>query len=273
MSRGACCLREIAMACAGGPLRACHDRGAHVAHHMPFRQKPKSFLDATRRDWQFAAFGWLLRNSGGYAKFSETALVLPTEEFFPDRGMKGHAGVTALFRRIRDHAGMADWPCAVEVESEQPRAVPADAQNIRVFTYRRGSLEPVSLVAGFACDLSRFLLETFEEPAPGGETGAQSVGELAAVFMGFGVFMANAAARHARFRLNEGELAHALALFCLLRQLPPESADPHLNPHLRKHVRLAALDLSQYELQFQKLRSTAAVAARDADEKLPTRAK
>jgi hypothetical protein len=77
---------------------------------MRFRLKPKSFLDASRRDWQFAAFGWLLRNCGGYQKFLETSLVLPTEEYFPDRGMKGHAGVSAIFRRVRDHAGMADWP-------------------------------------------------------------------------------------------------------------------------------------------------------------------
>ena len=40
-------------------------------------QKPKPFLDEARRDWQFAAFAWLLRNCGGYPKFLETTLVLP----------------------------------------------------------------------------------------------------------------------------------------------------------------------------------------------------
>jgi hypothetical protein len=239
---------------------------------MRFRLKPKSFLDASRRDWQFAAFGWMLRHSGGYAKFVDTELVVPTEQFFPDRGMKGHAGVTALFRRVRDHAGMADWPCTLEIETDEPRTVPADGEAIRVFTYRRGGLEPVSLVAGFACNFSRYLIETFDEAAPGGVGCAESAGEIAAVFMGFGVFMANAAARQGHFLLSEGELAHALALFCLLRDLPPESADPHLNPHLRKYVRLATRDLAQYELQLQKLRATVAVAAPETD-RLPTRAK
>jgi len=71
------------------------------------RFRPKSFLDDARRDWQFATFAWLLRSSGGYPKFLDTELVLPTETFFPDRAMSGHAGVAALFRRVRDHAGMA----------------------------------------------------------------------------------------------------------------------------------------------------------------------
>ena len=235
---------------------------------MRFQSKPKTFLDASRREWQFEAFAWLLLNCGGYSKFAETELVLPTEEHFPDRGMKGHAAVTALFRRTRDHAGMADWPCAVELENDPGRVAEAGAPGVRVFTYRRGGLEPVSLVAGFACNLAAYLIETFEKPAPWGDLKAASAAELAAVFMGFGVFMANSSARQGKTRLSEGELAHALALFCLLRQIPPETADPHLNPHLRKHLRLAALDLAQYEVRFQKLRATIPAASSDAESRV-----
>ena len=65
-----------------------------------------------------------------------------------------------------------------------------------------------------------------------------------------------AAVKQASFRLSEGELAHALALFCQLRDLPLDSVDPHLNPHLRKYVRLASLELAQYELMFHRLRNT-----------------
>ena len=80
--------------------------------------------------------------------------------------------------------------------------------------------------------------------------------------------MANSSVRQGKTRLSEGELAHALALFCLLRPIPPESTDPHLNPHLRKHLRLAALDLAQYEVQFQKLRATVPVATSDAESRV-----
>jgi len=240
---------------------------------MPFNTKPKSFLDASRRDWQFEAFGWLLRNTGGYQKFLESDLVLPTEEFFPDRGMKGHAGVSALFRRVREHAGMEDWPCAVEPASDEPRPPQDDSNRVQVITYQRGSLEPITLVAHFAREMARLLLANFDEPAPGGEAAREQAVELAAVFMGFGLFMSNSAANHVNYQLSEGELAHALAMFCLLGRRQPDSGDKHLNPHLRKHVRLAAHDLAQFETRFQKLRAVVAVApAESADRTLPTQA-
>jgi len=224
---------------------------------MLLRSKPKSFLDAARRDWQFACYGWLLRNGGGYAKFLDTTLVLPTLEHFPDRGMKGHAAVAAIFRRVRDHAGMAEWPCTVEPASDTPRVETGDSGRIPVFTYPREMLDPVALVATFARDLARYLILTIDDPVPGGEALNEPAFEMAAIYMGFGVFVANSALRDVRYELNEGELVHALAMFCLLRMLPAESADEYLNPHLRKYLRLAVRDLAQHEISFEKLRATA----------------
>ena len=248
--------------------------GRKVTRFMrnPFRARPKSFLDSARREWQFDAFAWLLRNCGGYPKFLETALVLPIEEHFPDRGMSGHAAVTALFRCVRDHAGMADWPCVVEPESHGPRMTPPPSNQIPVFTYNPDIVDPKALIATFAHALARYLVETFEESAPGGPPLHEPAIELAAVFMGFGVFMANSAFAEARYDLNEGEFVHALAMFCLLRKLDPEAVAPHLNPHLRKYLRLAARDLAQYESGFQRLRSVFAVRLLDeADRTLPTK--
>lgn len=239
----------------------------------PFRARPKPFLDASRREWQFDTFAWLLRNCGGYPKFLDTTLVLPTEEHFPDRGMSGHAGVAALFRRVRDHAGMADWPCTVQPESQEPRAAPLPPDRIPVITYKPDSLDPNSLVATFAHEFARYLVDSFEEPPPGGALLREPAIDIAAVFMGFGMFMANSAFRGGSHQLNEGEFAHALALFCLLRKMPPESVDRHLNPHLRKYLRLASRDLSQHDRGFQRLRSVFAVFPVDlADRTLPTKA-
>jgi hypothetical protein len=236
-----------------------------------FRAKPKSFLDAPRREWQFAVFAWLLRNCGGFPKFLDTTLVLPIEEHFPDRGMSGHAAVAALFRRVRDHAGMADWPCTVEPESAEGRTMPATSDRIPVITYKRGELAAMPMVGAFAHELARLLVETFEEPPPGGAPLHEPAIDLAAVFMGFGVFMANSTFEATRYDLNEGEFVHALAVFCLLRRLPPESIARHLNPHLRKYLRLASRDLAQHEPDFHKLRSIFAVIPIDvADRTLPT---
>jgi len=223
------------------------------------RFRPKSFLDATRRDWQFAAFAWMLRNGGGYPKFLDTALVLPTEEFFPDPAINGHAGIAALFRRVREHAGMAEWACGVEPDPTADRPWLSGANSTPVIRYRPDSLEPTSLVAAFARELARYYSETFDETAPGGAALAESTLDVAAVFMGFGIFMANSALECAGHGLNEGEIAHALAIFCLLRRIPAESVDAHLNPHLRKYLRLAVCDLAQHEASFHKLRSVFAV--------------
>jgi hypothetical protein len=247
--------------------------GRELVHFMRFHLKPKSFLDPSRRDWQFDAFGWLLRNSGGYPKFLESALILPTEEYFPDRGMKGHAAVAALFRRAREHAGMEDWPCTVEAAGGEPRPANDTPDRVLVITYERGTLDPIALIAHFARELGRYLLTSITEPVPGGEAAQERMVELAAVFMGFGLFMANSAASRASYQLSEGEMAHALAIFCLLGKNPPESADKHLNPHLRKHVRLAARDLAQYETRFQHLRTMPATAGIEIPERtLPTQA-
>lgn len=225
------------------------------------RFRPKTFLDAARRDWQFAAFAWLLRSSGGYPKFLDTELVLPTETFFPDRALSGHAGVSALFRRVREHAGMADWPCGVEPDATAERPWLCSANGIPIVRYRPDAQAPNSLVANFARELARYYIETFDEGVPGGPPLVEPTLDMAAVFMGFGIFMANSAIETAGHDLNEGELAHALAIFCLLRRMPPSSVDAHLNPHLRKYLRLATRDLVQHEASFHQLRSVFTVVS------------
>lgn len=241
----------------------------------PSRARAKSFLDSARRDWQFAAFAWLLRNCGGYPRFLETLLVLPTEQHFPAGGAGGHAGVAALFRRVREHAGMADWPCIVEPlpdSTPSPRTTHDD--RIRVIRYHPARCQPMTLVSHFAHELARYLVESFEEPPPGGPSLQDPAIDIAAVFMGFGVFMANSSVETADWDLNEGELGHALAIFCLLRKVEPATIEEHLNPHARKYLRLAALDLEQQDHHFQGLRSVFAVTPRDLSEQtLPTHAR
>jgi hypothetical protein len=252
-------------------VRVIIGREAPRRMRNPFRVRPKPFLDTARREWQFDTFGWLLRNCGGYPKFLDTDLVLPVDAHYP-RKVSGHAGVAALFRRVRDQAGMSEWPCTVEPWSPQPRSAAGSPDNVPVISYPPESIEPISLVATFALELARYLIETFEEPPPGGAALLEPAIEIAAVFMGFGLFMANAQYRGASHQLNEGEFVHALAMFCLLRKMQTESVEGHLNPHLRKYLRLASLDLAQHDRSFQRLRSVFAVYPVDVAERtLPTR--
>src|SRR5690348_84753 len=91
-----------------GRVTRMSSSGARQQMRQLFRAKPKTFLDAARRRWQFDASAWLLRGCGGYPRFVDTAMVLPVAEHFPAHGMTGHAAAAALFRLVRDHAGMAD---------------------------------------------------------------------------------------------------------------------------------------------------------------------
>jgi hypothetical protein len=141
-----------------------------------------------------------------------------------------------------------------------------------VIHYDPSRLQPEWLVAGFAHELARFLVETFDEPPPGGTPLYEPAIDLATVFIGFGVFMANSAAETARWSLNESELVHALALFCLLHRIEPAALDSHLNPHVRKYLRLAKADLEQYVDRLQYLRAVFGVDSPDhAEQTLPTR--
>jgi hypothetical protein len=223
------------------------------------RVRTKSFLDDARREWQFDVFAWLLRNSGGYARFRDTALALPTAEEFPANGMRGHAAASAIFRRVRDRAGMADWPCAIEPASRAPPSAsrPADPGAIPIIRYPPADAD-LALVPTFARELARFLVETFVEPPPGGDAFTEPAIDLAVVFMGFGVFIANAARAAPRYDLNEGEFVNALAIFCLLGKTSPSEVEPHLDPHLRKYLRLAARDLDSHPEQFRRLRAIVA---------------
>ena len=236
-----------------------------------FRAKPKTFLDDARRRWQFDAFAWLLRGCGGFPRFIDTALVLPIPEHFPEPGMKGHAAAAALFRLVRDHAGMADWPCMVEPDVTPRAGEPSEStpqpvrDRIRVIHYPP-DCQPDLLVAHFAHELARFLVESLDEPPPGGAMLYEPAIDLATVFMGFGVLMANSSACGARWDLNECELVHALALFCHLRRVPPEAAEMHLNAHVRKYLRLAMGDLARFEPDFQRLRAVFPVVPADAGE-------
>ncbi len=49
-----------------------------------FRSAP--LVSPESASWQFETFRWLMRNAGGYEVFRSTPLVLPTDEFFPDKG-------------------------------------------------------------------------------------------------------------------------------------------------------------------------------------------
>jgi len=222
-------------------------------------------IPADEAAWQLACFDWLLRGTGGYGRFRNALLVLPTDEFFPQRGLHPGALEHALFRQIKEHAGMSSWKCALEAQSADPNPRVAPTVIMRghprsplgtfrrdkeraVITYRPGSVkDPMSFVATLAHELGHFLISEIREPPPGGPENLELATDMAAVFLGFGVFLANSAFSFSQFQgdgtqgwsvrgrgyLSQSQALHALAIFTSLLTIKPQQTSPHLDPYLR----------------------------------------
>lgn len=177
-------------------------------------------LDEGTTEWLFDASAWVLEQFGTAHFYEVTPLVLPTPECFP-----------------------------VSTQGN-----PHDV----VITYNPASVaRPLSLVATFAHELAHFPGFGATEPPPGGEEFEEPATDLLAVYLGFGVFLANSAfnfEQHSDFEthgwswqrqghLSEGEMVYALAIFCELKDIDSALVLPHLDRDLRKTFKLASAEL------------------------------
>jgi hypothetical protein len=244
---------------------------------MFFRPKPSELVPASTTQWQAETFEWLLRNTGGIELFRQTTLILPTDEFFPDRGLRGEEGAKVLFERVRIWAGMPEWPCELRAMSSAPAdpiselsfeteaevdaggfSVSAAPDSIPIITYdSRLCDEPMALIATFAHELAHYLCATFPDGPPGGDEMLEPATDMAAVFMGFGVFLANSAFSFRQFSqagqqgwraqrrgyLSELELLNGIAIYCSVLGISWRDAEPHLDAHLRPLMKQAAKDI------------------------------
>ena len=249
-------------------------------------------IDRDELDFQLATFKWLI---GEFGPVSETVLILPTDDFFDLRGARGEAGVREIFDAVRRHAGMADWPCELRAgKSDRPidagnahllrhEGGPAPCGTFQVgeglagrhgiITYNPGmAREPAGLVATFAHELGHYLMATAAGSPPGGWDLHELHTDLAAVYLGFGIFMANQARNFSHFTtesgagwqsslrgyLSENALVTATAIFQRLADRDPGEAELWLKPYLRGVLRKADRALAR-----QAPDMAAAVAAVD----------
>jgi hypothetical protein len=128
-----------------------------------------------------------------------------------------------------------------------------------VITYNPSSVSnPTQLVATFAHELSHYLTGTANEPPPGGWENWEFATDIAATYLGFGVFMANSAFSFSQYTstdsqgweysnsgyLSESEHVYALAIFLLLKEIPLSEATASLKPNLSKLLRKAVKEIS-----------------------------
>jgi hypothetical protein len=255
--------------------------------------KPRPVVDADTAAWHVENFDWLLRQFGGGAAFASITLVLPKPGFFPYDGERGHALAQRIFSQVKIYCGMSDWavtlvaddnplsrpaPIAVDMIAPKPHALGTFAtrgNDIQISYVPALLARPERLIATFAHELGHYRLATARERPICADDETECLTDLTAVFMGFGVFLANArfsvetAAHGWRMGsagyLPEADLIFALALFLRTKQLDAGATRGSLKPHLAKQLRRAMRALPDDHADVVRLRATLAEVESEPD--------
>ena len=251
-------------------------------------------IDRDELEFQLATFKWLIDQFG---PVDGRPLILPTPDFFPLSGARGEAGVRELFDAVRGHAGMADWPCELKAgAADRPfdlgnnqflkhgGSAPCGtfevgeglAGRYGIVSYNPDMANDHAALAGtFAHEFGHYLMATAATDPPGGWDLHELHTDLAAVYMGFGIFLANHARWFEHFTtdssagwrsslrgyLSEQALIVAMVIFQRLAGRDPLEAVPYVKPYLAGTVKKAAKALDR-----QAPDMAAAVAAIDLGE-------
>jgi len=229
-----------------------------------FKQK---HIDEDFFEWSAALSNWIIENFDGLGQIKKTPLILPTAQFFPQTDLKDHAYAEYITQQITKHADMNDhkeWPYHLVAQSKRaPGFVDGIAmktieslplgtfatQNDAVaeITYDPELIHnPQALIATLSHEFAHFLMQTAKTPPPGGWEEEEPCTDGLAIFMGFGIFIANTSSYfssnsegweygHSGY-LCEGEILHVLSSFLLISGHPIEDACTHLKPHLAKRL-------------------------------------
>lgn len=228
--------------------------------------KPKPVLTDENLFFQIETYKWLMKNFGGDAFYKETSLILPTREFFPTQISSPKEAALETFLQIKKYSGMSEWPCElieqepdIEIQVASTVAiqnVPAtphgtfssDNESVKISYNPNLTNNPSQLVATLSHELAHYLTATAAEPPPGGWDNWEFATDLAAVFLGFGIFLANSAFSFQQYidfesqgwsyqrsgYLSEKELIFALAIFCKLKGIENNAPAKYLKPNLKK---------------------------------------
>jgi len=246
----------------------------------------QNLVDEPTVQWLFDTFEWALLNLDADVFFDESRLVIPSNEYFPGKVNSVDGMARLIFDHVKTYAGMQHWPFVVM--DQAACAVPAPAP-IRIDGPLRGSRgmpqqpgdsvhhlavsydpalvsNPEALIAGYAHALAHYLGQTASTPPPGGADYWPQATEVVAIFMGFGLMFANSAftvpvrscgscgpRAERRSYLTQHESTYALALFCVLKDVPASAVLKHLKKPLRPFFRQAVRDIRDRKDDAERL--------------------
>jgi hypothetical protein len=251
----------------------------------PFTRKP--IVDDDTAAWHVENFAWLVRQFGGPAGLAHSRLVLPVQGFFVSDGETGHAFAVRIFEQVKAYCGMNDWEVDL-VADDNPLAADRSTGSLAMVAPQKHALgtfgvagnrivisyvpallkRPDHLIATLAHELAHYLLATAREPPPCEDDEREFLTDLAAVYLGFGVFLANGRFYHESYQsgtmhgwrmghsgyLPEPDLIFALALFVQVKAIDTAPALSCLKQHLATMLRRTLRGLGKRETMLFPIR-------------------
>lgn len=243
--------------------------------------KSRPPLDEESILWMIDVFAWALRNFDAQVFQHETILVTPTNEHFSGAVNNANDMARLIFNYTKQYAGMSNWPLELVHEDaistfETPQLslqgagrvtirgnnaiaiTTTQADKRLIVPYSPALLrDPQVLTASYAHNMAHYLGILAQEAPPGGVENWSHVTELLAVFMGFGVIMANTAfttkirscsscsgpAIERTNFLSQYDITYALAIFSNLKGIATKDVNAQLKSTLRTFYKKSAKDV------------------------------
>lgn len=231
-------------------------------------------------DFQVQTYAWLLKNFDSQHFYQETVLVLPEDNFFQVKKDTAEQFVESVFIKVKEYAGMEKWECKLEAQEEDINPYLGDAvllqevegtpngtfsyspeEGIKITYAPRLANQPIQLVATFAHELAHYLTGGDEsKPPPGGWDNWEFATDIAAVFLGFGVFTANSVFSFSQYGnhavqgwqssrsgyLSQQEMSYALAIFTELKGIDFKVVTKYLDSSAKNWYKKAIRDIRKY---------------------------
>ena len=253
-------------------------------------------VDKSIVDWQFEYFGWLIDNFSSGAGLPDSDLWLPIPEHFgtddPNYKPSGAELAQFTFDRVKAQCGFGPDTIIDLIATQERKAQPlggvamlqTDHQGAcgryflsesmygtkkETITYDQ-ELEkhPAEMIATFAHELSHALHNRAEQNLDIEPELYELFTDLTAVYLGYGVFLANTRFEFSAFTdsdvqgwraqgagyLPETDLIFATAVFMQIKGISMNAALPHLKPRLQKMLKKAFKQLLKYPSQLDELK-------------------
>ena len=253
----------------------------------------RKLIDHDVAEWQFDWFSWLIDNYSSGAGLPDSALVLPTDEFFPKVNWNSRNNAGRVFHLVKFQCGFNEGDLFdLEPQAGRPDAslgglamvetqgqtacgtyqlIPAKYGRPREIIKYDADLEnrPAQMVATFAHELSHALHNRSHDPLDIEPELYELFTDLTAIYLGYGIFLANMRFEFSQFSnadtqgwqaqgagyLPEADMIFATALFMTIKDIPMEAALPYLKPRLQKMLKKGFRQLERYSDEVEKLKA------------------